>query len=77
MRREHHQHSELFQDIYRILDEKYHPCPSMNYVIIDNILTFPPTRTCSYFVMYLDFPCYPTYAMFYHGVLPFLMSRMS
>ena len=41
MCREHHQHSELFQDIYRILDEKYYPCPSMVCVIIDNILAFP------------------------------------
>ena len=41
MRRDHHQHSELFQDINRIRDEKYHPCPSMICVIIDNILAFP------------------------------------
>ena len=41
MCRDHHQHSELFQDINRLHDEKYHPCPSMNYVIIENILAFP------------------------------------
>ena len=41
MCRDHHQHSELFQDINRIHDGKYHPCPSMICVIIDNILTFP------------------------------------
>ena len=39
-----------------IQDEKYHPCPSMNCVIIDNILASPPTQTCSYFVLYLVFP---------------------
>ena len=41
MCREHHQPPELFQDIYRILDEKYHLFLSMICVIIDNILTFP------------------------------------
>ena len=44
MCREHHQHSELFQDIYQIMDEKYHPLPSMIWVIIDNIIAFPPTQ---------------------------------
>ena len=37
MCREHHQHSELFQDIYRILDEKYHPCPRW-FVLSSTIL---------------------------------------
>ena len=41
MCRDHHQHSELFQDIIWIHDEKYHPCPSMICVIIDNIFAFP------------------------------------
>ena len=41
MCREDHQHSELFQNIYWIHDEKYHPCPSMIWVIIGNILAFP------------------------------------
>ena len=44
MCRDHHQHSELFQDINRIHDGKYHPCPSMICVIIDNILTFPQRK---------------------------------
>ena len=55
MCREHHQHSELFQHIYRILDEKYHPFPSMNCVIIDNFIAFPSTQTCSCSVLYLEF----------------------
>ena len=36
--RDHHQHSELFQDIYRILDEKYHPCPRW-FVLSSTILS--------------------------------------
>ena len=54
MCREHHQHSELFQDIYRILDEKYHPLLSMNCVIIDHFIAFRSTQTCSCFVLYLE-----------------------
>ncbi len=38
MCREHHQHSELFQDIYRILDEKYHPWPRW-FVLSSTILS--------------------------------------
>ena len=37
MCREHHQHSELFQEIYWILDEKYHPCPRW-FVLSSTIL---------------------------------------
>ena len=50
----HHQHSEFLQDINWIHDEKYHPCPSMICVIIDNILAFPSTQTCSCLVLYLE-----------------------
>ena len=53
--RDHHQHPKLFQDIYRILDGQYHPCPSMIRVIINHFTAFPPTQTCSCFVLYLEF----------------------
>ena len=49
-----HQHLELFQDIYRIFDEKYHPCPSMSCVIIDHFIAFRSTQTSSCFVLYLE-----------------------
>ena len=39
MCREHHQHSELFQDIYRILDEKYHPCP--RWIVLSSTTLLP------------------------------------
>ena len=55
MCRDHHQHPELFQDIYRILDGKYRPCPSMVCVIIGHFIAFPPTQTCSCFALYLKF----------------------
>ena len=54
MCREHHQHSELFQDIYWILDEKYHPLLSIICVIIDHFIAFHLTQTCSCFVLYLE-----------------------
>ena len=54
MCREPHQHSELFQEIYRILDEKYHPLLSMICVIIDHFIAFRSTQTCSCFVIYLE-----------------------
>ena len=47
MCRDHHQHSELFQNINQIHDENYHPCPSMICVVFDYFLTFFPTQTCS------------------------------
>ena len=40
MCRNHHLHSELLQDINRIRDEKYHPCPSM---IVLSSTTFLPS----------------------------------
>ena len=42
MHPDHQQHSKLFQDINQIHDDKYHRCPSMICVIIDNIIDFPP-----------------------------------
>ena len=45
MCRDHHQHSELLLGINRMHDEKYHPCPSMIYIIIDILFAFPPTQT--------------------------------
>ena len=54
MCRDHHQHPKLFQDIYRILDGQYHPCPSMIRVIIDHFIAFRSTQTCSCFVLYLE-----------------------
>ena len=47
MCRDHHHHSKLLQDINRIHDEKYHPWPSMIWVIIDNPLVFFPTHVWS------------------------------
>jgi hypothetical protein len=39
----------LLPSVNRIRDEKYHPCPSMICVVIDNILAFLPTQTWSCF----------------------------
>ena len=38
---------DFFQDVNRIHDEKYHPCPLIICVVIDNILAFFPTQTWS------------------------------
>ena len=47
MCRDHHQHSELFQDINRIHDEKYNPSP--RWFMLSSITFLPsPTQTCSY-----------------------------
>ena len=55
MCRDHHQHSELFQNVNRIHDERYHPFPLDDCVNIDNILAFPQHKTCSSFALYLEF----------------------
>ena len=70
-----HQHFELFQDINRNHDERYHPYPLIIWVIIDNIIAFPPTQNLFLICVVPWVPCYPTYDMFYRGVLPYLMSR--
>ena len=54
MCRGHQQHPELFEDIYRILDEKYHHRPSMVCVITDHFIAFRSTQTYSCFVLYLE-----------------------
>ena len=51
---DHRQHFDFFQDVNRIHDEKYHPCPSIICVVIDNILAFFPTQTWSCW-LYLKF----------------------
>ena len=51
---DHHQHSELFQDINRIHDARYHHCPLDDCVNIDNILVFPQHKSGSWFVLYLE-----------------------
>ena len=55
MCRDHHQHSELFQGIDQMHDEKCHPCPLMICEIINNLIASPPTQTCSCFVLSLKF----------------------
>ena len=53
MCRDHHQHSELLQGINRMHVEKYHPCPLMIVLSSASLFTFPPTQTCSCFVLSL------------------------
>ena len=77
MCRDHHQHSELLQGINRMHVKKYHPFPSMNCIIIDILVAFPPTQTCSCFVLSFEFLANSAYVIFYLDVLLFGMSRMS
>ena len=51
----HRLHFDFLQKFNWIHGEKYHPCPAMICVIIDNIIAFPPTQTCSCFVLHLEF----------------------
>ena len=69
---EHHQHSELFQDIYRILDEKYHLCPRW-FVLSSTILL---SSFHHKLVHVEDATCYRACIMFYLEVLPSFMSGM-
>ena len=76
MCRDHHLHSERFQDINRIHDERYHPYPLIIWAIIDNIIAFPPTRNLFLFCVVSWFPCYLALVMFYLVVLLSSISRM-
>ena len=73
--RDHHQHSELFQDIYRILDEKYHPCP--RWFVLSSTILLPSIQHKLVRVLCCTLSSLlSNYVMFYLGVLPYFMSKM-
>ena len=48
------------------------------WIVLSSTTFLPPPNTNLFiFCVVSWFPCYPTYVMFYRGVLPSLMSRMS
>ena len=48
------------------------------WIVLSSTTFLPPLNTNLFiFCVVSWFPCYPTYVMFYRGVLPSLMSRMS
>ena len=45
---DHLQHFDFFRDVNWVRDEKFHPYPSMSFDVIDNILDFLSSWTCSH-----------------------------